>query len=324
MFVIAYKPGQLCNRLLQYATFIAFSERTGLSVMNLSLDEYAHLFVGTSQDPLCRYPPRRFRWQAGRWFRRFLFHVAYYSARLIVRSGVRFRRVRIVSLDWDESLFLDDDFLQNIQGAWFVFVQGWRIMVPPVDELEWCGPPGGIEPQAEVIREYFTPQAEYLEEIDKLVSRAREGCDRLIGVHIRQGDFLTDKNQGRYYYETKQYVEKMREIRKLYPDERVHFLVCSDVEQHQEAFEDLPCAIGGRDPVVDLYSLARCDAIIGPPSSFSLWAAFYGNADLYWIFDIGQPVRRESFAPYAPVDQDKYAEQFHGYEDAQFGASKIV
>jgi hypothetical protein len=35
--------------------------------------------------------------------------------------------------------------------------------------------------------------------------------------------------------------------------------------------------------IEDLYALASCDYIIGPPSTFSQWASFYGNVPRYMV-----------------------------------------
>jgi hypothetical protein len=47
--------------------------------------------------------------------------------------------------------------------------------------------------------------------------------------------------------------------------------------------------------VEDLYLLAKCDYIIGPPSTFSLWASFYGSKPLYMIRDLETNITDEIF-----------------------------
>jgi len=319
VIVIAYKPGRLGNRLLQFATFIGFAERTGVRIVNPSFDEYAHMFEGTSRDPFCRYPPQRSIVPRGQLARRALFVGAYYAARAIVRLGLHSRVARVISLEWPQRRFLDQSFLDEIRGSWLVFIQGWRLVLPGPGPSDLWGPPGWIAPHTDVIRRHLRLKEEYVRRVDALLEKARQGCDRLIGVHIRQGDFLTDKNQGRYYYTTAQYVEKLRALSDLYRPERVGFFVCSDEPQPAELFADLACTFGGEDPVVDLHSLARCDAIIGPPSSFSLWAALIGGSRFHWIFDMREQVTDGSFAPFSPIDQDEYAERFYGYQDAKRG-----
>ena len=33
----------------------------------------------------------------------------------------------------------------------------------------------------------------------------------------------------------------------------------------------------------DLYSLAQVDLLVGPPSTFTGWASFYGSVPIYWL-----------------------------------------
>ena len=49
------------------------------------------------------------------------------------------------------------------------------------------------------------------------------------------------------------------------------------------------------NPGEDLYALSQCRYIIGPPSTFSLMAAFYNDAPLYWIHDKTEDVYPSSF-----------------------------
>ena len=38
-----------------------------------------------------------------------------------------------------------------------------------------------------------------------------------------------------------------------------------------------------RSDIEDLYALSICDYILGPPSTFSMWASFYGGVPLRFI-----------------------------------------
>lgn len=44
-----------------------------------------------------------------------------------------------------------------------------------------------------------------------------------------------------------------------------------------------------------MYLLARCDYIIDPPSTYTMWASFYGNVPLYMITDPTQSILLDSF-----------------------------
>lgn len=317
--IIAYKPGQLSNRLLQFAAFIAFARRTGVQVVNPSLDEYACLLESTHRSLVPCYPPAAVQLPATRWARRFVYSLSYLAARALVRSGVGGRRFRVIWLDWVDRRVLDDAFERDIADAWLVFVQGWRFVLPHGPEDDCVGPPGDLGAEVELVRDYLKPRAMFRRRAAGIVADARRNCDRLIGVHIRQGDFLTDKNRGRYFYTTEAYARKMHEARQAWRDERVGFVVCSNVPQAHQPFTGLTCTFARDEPVVEQLVLAGCDAILGPPSSFSLWAAFVGGSQLCWIFDVQEAITRDSFRPYAPVDQDEFAEKHYDYANAKTG-----
>lgn len=189
--IIAYKPGQLSNRLLPFTTFVVVSARSGIRVFNPSFGEYASYFEATQSDLLCRCPPRASWLPRGRRVRRAAFRIAYYAARVLVRLGVSGRRVRVITLGWPDRLHPDAAFLPDIADAWVGFSKVWRIFVPPNRDVELSGPPGGIEPQAELLRKCFRPLESYRHRAESLAARARQSCDLLIGAHIRQSDFLT-------------------------------------------------------------------------------------------------------------------------------------
>jgi hypothetical protein len=77
----------------------------------------------------------------------------------------------------------------------------------------------------------------------------------------------------------------MRDLADQFPGERVSFLVCSDEPRRQDEFPGLSVGFGPGSPMGDLYSLAKCDYILGPSSSYSQWASFYGNKPLYQFRD---------------------------------------
>ena len=45
----------------------------------------------------------------------------------------------------------------------------------------------------------------------------------------------------------------------------------------------------------DLYSLTQCDLIVGPPSTFSGWASFYGSVPLNCITHKNQIIQTSDF-----------------------------
>ncbi|MFN5837557.1 MAG: hypothetical protein ACK47J_12755, partial [Pseudanabaena sp.] len=47
--------------------------------------------------------------------------------------------------------------------------------------------------------------------------------------------------------------------------------------------------------IEDLYSMAKCDYLIGPPSTYSMWASFYGMVPLLHIYDKHQIINLKDF-----------------------------
>jgi hypothetical protein len=133
---------------------------------------------------------------------------------------------------------------------------------------------------SEKIKKYFVPADNRLDKVKNAHSRIRNDYDIIIGVHIRQTDYRQFKN-GQWFFETSTYVKAMNYLKSLFDkNQKVAFLICSDTKQEAKHFSGLNYVINGGSMVEDLYSLSMCDYIIGPPSSYSRWASFYGDVPL--------------------------------------------
>jgi hypothetical protein len=75
----------------------------------------------------------------------------------------------------------------------------------------------------------------------------------------------------------------------------VAFLVCSDEPRSFGEFPGLTVGFGTDSPVSDIYALAQCDYILGPKSTFSQWASFYGEKPLFQVCDTGDSAKLEHF-----------------------------
>ena len=105
----------------------------------------------------------------------------------------------------------------------------------------------------------------------------------IIGVHIRRGDYKTFEG-GRYYFELEEYKQHMQALCEVYKDRKVCFAISTNEKIDATAFEGLEiCKTTNTTAVHDLYMLIQCDRIIGPLSTFSRWASFYGGVPLCFI-----------------------------------------
>ena len=73
----------------------------------------------------------------------------------------------------------------------------------------------------------------------------------------------------------------MNQIRDIFAPLKLAFLVFSEEKLAQDLFpkDTFVCSTG--DALTDMYSLAECNYILGPASTFSMWASYYGGRPLF-------------------------------------------
>jgi hypothetical protein len=255
MIIIASRPGKFGNLLIVYSAFLAWGLEHRRRIVNPAFDPYAHYFEGTRRKlTIIRYA------------------VAYYCARLIIRAHISNRIFSAFQLDWHERSELESAPSQ-ISSSRACFVQGWQFRANSL-----------LRKHGAVIRKVFTPLGRYREQLDEFFS-GRIGKGRiLVGIHVRHGDYRTFEN-GRYFYTLAQYRQIMLNILHLLGSEKVTFMICSNVHAPLEELEHprLTLIAGPGHELLDLYALSRCNFIAGPPSTYSMWASFYGEVPLYMI-----------------------------------------
>lgn len=140
-----------------------------------------------------------------------------------------------------------------------------------------------------VIKQIFKPKSIYLENAVKLVSGLREKFDIVIGVHIRKSDYKIFE-KGKFYFENEVYYNNMNKLMEelLAKQQSCTFILCSDENIHLGDFSTLSIVGTSKIIIEDMVTLSECDFIIGPPSTFSQWASFYGETPLGIIYNRNQ------------------------------------
>ena len=282
MVVVASKYGQLGNRLFVFANLVAAAEEHGFVVWNPSFDEYAPLFPATARDPLCAYPVRRTRLPAG--LRGPAFGLARRLAGLAMRVPPLRRAFPVIRLRGDEELDLSDEPFVRLARERIVLVQGWLFRDP-----------ASLERHADAVRTHFRPFEDDARAAEAALAAARTGVDEVVGLHVRRGDYRTFED-GRYFWEDDVYAGLARRVVDLLGDRRVRVVVCSDEPVSQQRFPGVDVAPGPGEPIRDLLTLAGCDRIVGPPSTFTAWASYYGNVPLLAVEDPAEPLALDGFA----------------------------
>ncbi len=294
IIVITSCYNQLGNQMILFAHFIAFSIEHNSTVFNLgSFNKYAYLFEETKQKNPARYPVSYF----------YSFALPPQSIPLL-ESSVRFlskligkfypkiNAIKVIKdcemKKGDTHFCLADQTLQeSLESTKILISQGYLFRAYSL-----------LEKHSDTVRAYFKPAKEYQDNVESLIEKLRKEAQILVGIHIRQGDYKTFMD-GTFYYSSSQYVKMMMQVKDLFPGEDVKFLVCSNVKQSESTFEGLNISFPTGHLLEDMYALAKCDYIMGPPSSYTAWAAFYGKVPLYVVSAPEFEITLEKFHMYA-------------------------
>ncbi len=278
--IITKRTGRLGNRLTLAAHCLAAAQERGWILMNATLEEYAQHFVGPSVDAIvCAMPRPTDRKRVPEFTR----PLAYGVGRVAWQLSKGLKRIPGIPVAAEKALRRDHRDLGPIvisaeeRGARLLALQGYHFRHHP-----WA------QNQADAIRTYFAPLPEIRAEAERVVAAARADADAVIGVHIRHGDYASHLD-GRFFYPVQTYLRLMRDARALLAPRRVAFLIFSNAEHAANEFAEFDATPGPGGLVSDLHALSLCDRIIGPPSSYSSWSAFYGRVP---IARVQEPDRR--------------------------------
>ena len=134
----------------------------------------------------------------------------------------------------------------------------------------------------QLLRKLFTPRPEHVSRVETIVSTLLKENTILIGIHLRRGDYRTWQS-GKFYYDDKTYLNFIEQSKHLFKPQNVQFCLCSDEKIDANTFNANNIYISTNKAIIDLYLLSKCNYIIGPPSTFSGWASFYGEVPLHSI-----------------------------------------
>ena len=272
--IISKKTGRLGNRLQLYAHWIAFALEKEVRLLNPAFAEYSLFFQGTAAQRLGKFPKDQGSISSSEAFREWIYwsnRAAYKLAKpLAVSKNSLIRVAKAQSSKFIQTDSLLNDFLQE---SWnILFAQGLHFYSPG----EWFVRHG------DKIRSFLEPLNVYQEKATQLVTKIKSQTDVLVGVHLRQTDYKEFVG-GRFFYSLEQYLMKMLEIRDLYHPRKCSFLICSDVQWEGNLKRGLAYFSGPGTLVGDLMALSKCDLILGPPSTFSGWAAWYGKVPIHFL-----------------------------------------
>ncbi len=291
--ILNFPYGQLCNRLYLYANLLAFAMNHQVVIVNLSFFEYYRYFKSTQDSPVPIYPNDEklsttalvgirlatITFQFLSIFGHYGIKALYYLLRLYF--DVFYNKKIFSNNEYPNVNLSNPEFLKILEHKKTLVLRGWEYRYDAFLRF------------APDIRNYFLPVDAHISVVNLLIEQLRSRCDILVGVHIRHGDYRQFQN-GKYFFSIEEYHTVMKNLLNYFPkDVKVTFLICSN-EKQDFIFEDLDVVLGTNHLIEDLYLLSKCDYIIGPPSTYNMWASFYGSVPLHHITNLHDDIQFSS------------------------------
>ena len=287
--VIASKSGRLGNRLFLSAYFMANAMFRGYRLYNPALGEYARIFEGSARDPFCKFPKsgKDFEPDFSSQSQMVFFSIAESLGSFVGKIGLQGLTVLDIRNSHDSKNqtynLCGEEFSEALVMNRLILAKGWKFR----DEQNL------LRFHSE-IKNYFIPEPSVRLPAERVIGEARSRGDLVIGVHIRQGDYRGWKN-GIHYFETEQYAHWMCQAERLFPEQKIVFLVCASDPIDRADLKGLNVVEGPGKVAADLHALSLCDKILAPPSTFSSWASYVGKVPLCMMEHHAQNVALESF-----------------------------
>ena len=273
------RGGQLCNRLLSISAFVANSIEHNYPMICSSFDDYYDKFASINKSS----SPYNIRFLKSKHYVQKLFiKFLYKYISMFPKSA---ERLGLIIYPGNENINIPGFIEKAIKNK--LFVQGW----PYWDVNNFIK-------HSNEIRNIFTPKQEYFDCVAAFLDKLDPSYTALVGVHVRRGDYKNYIN-GRFYFSTETYLNKMQELNLelISLNKKPIFIICSDEIFAADQNQDFPYVFSSLDDVSDLILLSKCHYIFGPPSTYSMWASFYGNVPYNNFFSEDEILKVEDFSP---------------------------
>lgn len=263
MKIVVSNGGQLCNRIWSYIFLIAHSLHSKENIFITDFRDYGKLFPNLSKFNLIHFVKSRF-------------------------SIFALKKL---------SYLLSDKF-----NSWSFITN--MLTIKRYNGWDYRSETQFIQEYKKEIKLIFTPHDEVINKC-KLLIDPMKNENVVVGVHIRRRDYIGFM-KGSYYYEISEYRNFMIEILdefKNYNSKPLKFLLCSDETITDREFEGIDCfSITNTTPIEDLFGLSLCDFIIAPPSTFSMWASFFGDVPIFIISNRSTRISKDGFKLLCSLD----------------------
>lgn len=273
--LILIKPtGNHSNRLLQNLHFEVFCIEHNIQYHNPTFNDLADYFAEPCSAETNQFLKAIQIDLLGNLFRhsrviKKVLSVVWIISKLGILKFVRFDK----TLDESEN---EKKLLEAFDKSDIVYAAGWRFRVSHLTEKY----------NSEMADKYALKESLYKN--NKLVKELNElklHNYTLVGIHIRRGDYKK-WNKGIYFFNDNVYIEYIESISKqLFRQgkDKHKFILFSNEDLNIQESENI--LISKENWYIDHHLMSSCNYLIGPPSTFTLWASYIGNVKIFHIFD---------------------------------------
>lgn len=257
--------GQTCNRFWGYLDSVAWAVLNKKKVYILHWDPNIKFFDRLRNSPYVSFP--------------------FYSTWIAKHFGDK-KAQRYVYWIYDNILFYW--LFANVRSILGIvqIVRGW-------DTRNYTE---NHQKAGKAVYDLFLPNKDITEEVDSTFEDARKNADVIVGIHIRKGDYK-EWLDGKYYYEDSTYELLLTQMEHLLGPRKVKFYIATNGKVSDVIIgKHKVFRINKGNMAHDLYGLSQCDYIMGPPSTFSKWAALTGHVPLYHVYDARKTVTLDDFS----------------------------
>jgi hypothetical protein len=267
MLILAFGYGNHSNRLFQNIHFEAYCKENDIGYCNPSfLDMHKYYF-----DP-CILSKNIVS-----------FLLKY---KILLRIFRKFKLMAVTSFD-SENIDITKTIPPTVYRTKNLYVGGWCFRVNDLTEKY----------QDYFIKKY-TLKEKYYKNNSLLMKlyEIREKGQLIVGIHIRRGDYKYWE-EGKFYFEDYIYQKYMQnigtEIETNY-SKKCYFIIFSS--ETTSIREDEYTIKSNNDWYVDHFLMSKCDFLIGPPSTFTMWASYIGKVPYFHITDDGGNISLKDFS----------------------------
>ena len=153
----------------------------------------------------------------------------------------------------------------------------------------------GVKRHCARIRSYLRAKDAFIARAKDIVARVRENAEVVVGVHIRRGDYKWAYD-GKYHYSDNDYLCRLKDFERS-AGRKTCFIIVSNEPVNCEFFSSNGVSVvnASASAPEDVVTLSECDYIMGPPSTFSGFASYYGNKPICRILDREQRIEIGAF-----------------------------